>query len=80
MFTQHAKRRMQQRAISHKDINALLDWGEEKFERGALIYKGTKKTVSTLIGTGVPPNEAERIKGKYLVLINGTVITAAHII
>ena len=32
--TRHAKRRMQQRAISKKYIQMALDWGREKYQTG----------------------------------------------
>lgn len=79
MYTKHATTRMQQRGISSEVVDALLCWGEEKMEKGATKYYGTKKTAQRLVEEGYPVQMAERIRGVYIVTIGGAVITVAHL-
>jgi hypothetical protein len=76
--TKHSKIRMAQRAISPRDVEALLAWGDLRHERGAEIYLGTKETADILLGEGLSRQEADRIKGKYLVIKNQSILTVAH--
>ena len=77
-YTKHCELRMAQRAISSRDVDALLAWGEFKHDKGAEIYFGTSSTADILVGEGLNRQEADRIKGKYLVVIDQSIITCAH--
>ena len=78
IHTKHSQLRMSQRAISEADVQALLSWGDLRHEKGAEIYVGTKATAEILVGEGRSRQEADRIKGKYLVLKDQTILTVAH--
>ena len=57
---------------------ALLAWGDIRHDRGAEIYIGTKETVDILVGEGLSRQEADRIRGKYLVIKDHSILTVAH--
>jgi hypothetical protein len=78
IHTKHSEIRMAQRAISESDVQALLSWGYFAHDRGAEIYLGTKETADILVGEGVSRQEADRIKGKYVVIKGRSILTVAH--
>lgn len=77
-YTKHSEVRMAQRAISAADVEALLAWGLEGRNRGAEIYLGTTDTADILVGEGLSRQDADRIKGKYVVINDHAVLTVAH--
>ena len=77
-YTKHSEVRMAQRAISAADVEALLSWGLEGRYSGAEIYLGTKETADILVGEGLSRQEADRIKGKYVVINDHSILTVAH--
>jgi hypothetical protein len=78
LHTKHSETRMAQRAISETDVETLLNWGDYSHQRGAEIYFGSKKAIEALVSEGVSPKDAERIKNKYLVIKNRSILTVAH--
>lgn len=76
MLTHHAKTRMQQRGISLQVIEDLLLAGHETYCKGAYLYHGTDACVRSLIVAGRKTASAEAVRGKYIVCIEGNVITA----
>lgn len=78
IHTKHSETRMAQRAISERDVEALLAWGDLHHERGAEIYLGTKETADILAAEGLSRQEADRIRGKYLVIKDHSILTVAH--
>ena len=76
--TKHCEMRMAQRAISSRDIEALLEWGEFSQQKGAEIYLGTQTTADILVAEGMSRQDADRIRGKYLVLRDQAILTVAH--
>lgn len=78
MYTTHALTRMQQRGIKQSVVEAILAWGQETQEKGAFIYKGTKRTARNMIDNGCQRVEAERVLGKYVVVCDGWIVTVCH--
>ena len=76
MLTKHAKTRMQQRGMTLQMINDLLLAGSETYCNGAAVYHGTDTCVRTLIAEGRKPSSAEAVRNKFIVCIEGNVITA----
>lgn len=78
IHTKHSEARMAQRAISERDVEALLAWGDLRHDRGAEIYLGTKETADILAAEGLSRQDADRIRGKYLVIKDHSILTVAH--
>jgi hypothetical protein len=76
MLTKHAQTRIQQRGMSLQMIDDLLLAGSEIYRHGAAIYHGTDACVRTLIAEGRKPSSAEAVRNKFIVCIEGNVITA----
>ena len=77
--TKHSECRMQQRAFSSVDVEALLAWGEVTYQKGGSeLYLGTKETVEILVSEGLSRQQADRINGKYLVIKDQSILTVAH--
>jgi len=79
MYTDHAQIRMQQRAISHGTVEALLDFGEIEFHHGCEIYSLRRSLCRKLMHLKlIPKSLLEKSKGTYVVMKDDLVITAGH--
>lgn len=78
MLTKHAIERMNQRGISEKVIDTVLDWGRSFVSHGQDVYFIPKKMVLKLRDQGLIDIPPERIFGVYVVVGDGCVVTVAH--
>jgi hypothetical protein len=78
MMTVHANKRKQQRGIRPEAISLLLNHGECFHEKGADIYKMTKRAVKEMVAEGNSRQVLDKVRKLYAVTIDGAVITLAH--
>lgn len=79
MFCQHSNLRMQQRGITQRDIDVLLQFGHSEFHRGREIVSFDRRSWLTLLNSKqIVLSECERLRKQYVILDGGTVITVAH--
>jgi hypothetical protein len=82
LFTEHSKKRMQQRGISENAIKYLIEYGERKFDgHGGKVFFLNKKN-RNLIPSGLTKNQFNEIRkqlNSYVVLSHkDQVITVGH--
>ena len=78
MYTHHAKQRMQQRAINHQSVELVLSYGQEIPSHGGTLYLASAKSCNQMKRDAVPTKQIERVKGVYVVIHDGHVVTVAH--
>jgi len=78
MYTAHAVERMNQRGISSSVIDLVIDWGRCFISHGREVYFIPKKMIRKLNAQGVLTVDPERLKGVYVVVGNGEIVTVAH--
>lgn len=81
MFTHHAEARMQQRAISHQAVDALMAYGEYRRHQGAEVcYLTRQSRLRMLKDMGKQAFlKLEKTLDAYLVVSDeGAIITAGH--
>lgn len=81
IYTDHAERRMQQRAIPVRAIELLQRFGCIEYSNGARIRYFDKRSRKRAIDAMSEPTNADldRLRGMYFVETNeGVIITAGH--
>ena len=78
MYTKHAVERMNQRGISSAVIDLVIDWGCSFISHDRDVYFIPKKMIRKLSAQGVLTVDPERLKGVYVVVWGGKVVTVAH--
>jgi len=72
LLTEHATRRMQQRAISHAALDTVLRWGAQIEQNGATVFFLGRRHLPA----DLAPAEAARLEGTVAVVArNGAVLT-----
>lgn len=77
-ISSHAKARMQQRGVSQRVLEDLLDYGQHRYEKGADIYFGSKNACQDLLSQGRRAKHIERLTNVYVVVLGQVVATVAH--
>ena len=79
MYSNHALIRMQQRAISHNTIEALLEFGEIEFHRGLEVFSLRKSLCKKLIKLKfISKSLFEKLNGTYVIVKGDLVVTVGH--
>lgn len=78
MLTTHAQKRLQQRGISIKQIDAILLYGEEKEVNNATSYFNTKASEHEMLSDGFNPNFVDLCRGLYVICKDSLVLTTCH--
>lgn len=79
--TDHARTRMQQRAIAEQDLHWLERYGRKDYHQGARIYYFDQRALRRLqTNENVNPQTLDHLKNKYMVcaLETPTIITVGH--
>lgn len=78
MLTTHAQKRLQQRGISKKQMNAILFYGEEREVNDATSYFNTKTSEHEMLSDGFNPNFVDLCRDVYVVCKDSLVLTICH--
>ncbi|HDN9016138.1 TPA: DUF4258 domain-containing protein [Aeromonas salmonicida] len=78
-YSRHALRRMQQRGIAAAVVDTLLTFGRSSYHRGReVVYFDRTAFRQLQAGGELTPQECERLRGHYLVLQDGDIVTVGH--
>jgi len=78
MLTVHAEKRMQQRGINKKQVEAVLAYGEECFTKGCVGYSFSSESAKQMGSDGYKSSLIERCTGIYIICKDSVVITTCH--
>lgn len=78
-YSHHAACRMQQRGIAPELVELLLSIGRSAYHRGReLVYLDRKALAMLQAEYGVPAEYCQRLRGHYLVLQDGEIVTVGY--
>jgi hypothetical protein len=78
-YSHHAACRMQQRGIAPELVELLLSIGRSAYHQGReLVYLDRKGVAMLQAEYGVPEECCQRLRGHYLVLQDGEIVTVGH--
>ncbi|MBL0629003.1 DUF4258 domain-containing protein [Aeromonas jandaei] len=78
-YSHHAACRMQQRGIAPELVELLLSIGRSFYHQGReLVYLDRKGVTMLQAEYGVPAECCQRLRGHYLVLQDGEIVTVGH--
>jgi len=78
MLTVHAEKRMQQRGINKKQMEAVLAYGDEYFIRGGISYSFSAKSAKQMKADGYKSSFIEKCLGIYVICRDSIIITICH--
>ena len=78
-YSHHAACRMQQRGIAPELVELLLNIGRSSYHQGReLVYLDRKGVTMLQAEYGLPAECCQRLRGHYLVLQDGEIVTVGH--
>lgn len=78
VLTDHAQKRMKQRGISLQQLDAILNYGDERFVHGSVSYFHSLKSENEMKNEGYTPSNIEKCRGVYAVCNGEVIITVCH--
>jgi hypothetical protein len=79
MITHHAETRMQQRGISQKMVELVMDFGAIEHHRGGEIYAMDSHAMNKLKrSVQCSAQTWDRVKKRYVVVASGHLVTVGH--
>ena len=76
LLVPHSLTRSQQRGIKLDILNLILQFGEEKYSKGAYVYFISNNKIKSLVkGRLIHPQQSEEINNITVIVKNGTILT-----